>query len=176
MITFDHAEGSAADLPESARVRDLKRRIDFEAAVASERTDEHVALQVESFAAPASVASWQLRRGVDTLGQGEVLVNMRFTQGEQLVTARFTLFAPAERLRVARTLIDRADAVTTVEIGDLRGPRELGTLSLAHEAGGTVYWIYRNVYAEVIVYRTQVDKFAVARDMQAQFEAALQRR
>ena len=168
------AGASGADI-DSPRVRDLKRRVDFDAAVAAERTDEHVQLDVAQFKTPAPVAGWDERRQIDALAEGQTQLNMRFTRGDELVTARLLLFPPQERQGVAEGLIRRANAVTTVELSDTRGPRELGTLALTPSSGSTVYWIYRNVLATVIVHRTQVDKFAVARDMQAQFEAALHR-
>lgn len=174
MSAFTHpADGAAA----SPRVIELKRRIDYDAAVAGERSDEFVDLDLTRLAVPTALAKWEADRQVDVISDSETLLDLRLKHDQQVVTMRVSLFSAATpRHRVAERLIARADAVTTVHISDVRGPRDLGTLSLTPGSGGTVYWVYRNVYAEVIVFQSPVDKLAVARDMQAQFEAALRRR
>lgn len=162
--------GASGDPP---RVMALKQRVGYEAALATERSGEHVALDLKLFPVPATLRDWALVREVDSISDTEVELSMRFTQGPGVVSVSLTVFHPQERKLVAAKLIDRANAVTRAEVTDTRGPKELGSLSLTPGSGGTVYWIFRNVFAEVVVYRAEVDKLDVARSIQHHLEASL---
>lgn len=156
-----------------ARVIALKQRVGYEAAMATERSGEHVALDLKRFPVPDALRDWALDREVDKISDTEVELSMRFTRGPGVVTVSITAFPPPERGLVAKKLIDRANAVTRATITDTRGPKDLGTLSLTPGSGGTVYWIFRNIYAEVVVYKAEVDKLDVARSIQRHLEAAV---
>lgn len=158
---------------DAPRVVALKQRIGYDAALATERTDEQVALDLHSLPVPDALSDWALERQVDKIADDEAELQMRFKRGDGVVTIKLTLFAPRERQRVASKLINRANAVTRAEITLTRGPVDLGTLSLTRESGGNVYWIFRNVYAEVVVYRASVDKLLVARSVQHHLQASL---
>ncbi len=170
------AESSGSN--ESARVSVLKQQIGFDAALATERSGEYVALSLDTLSAPENLLGWPLERETVPLSATETMLRMRFARGDARITVRITAFAPQERQRVAARLIERADAVTHAQITDTRGPKDLGTLSLtpatspAASATQSVYWIYRNIYAEVVVSKAPLDAIEVARAVQRQFVAA----
>lgn len=155
------------------RVVELKQRVGYDAALATERSDEQVVVDPQRFPVPAPLDGWRVAREVDPLDHGRVLLRLRCTQGDAIVTVKLLLHPAAERQRVAEHLIERANAVTTVAVTDTRGPAELGTLSLVPASGSVVYWIFRNVYAEVTVARSTVDKFEIARHVHAALVAAV---
>ncbi len=166
------AESSGSN--DSARVSVLKQQIGYDTALALERSGEYVALALDTLPAPENLLDWPLERETVQLSATETMLRMRFARGDARITVRITAFAPQERQRVAARLIERADAVTHAQITDTRGPKDLGTLSLVPAASATqsVYWIYRNLYAEVVVSKAPLDAIAVARAVQRQFVAA----
>jgi hypothetical protein len=168
------AGGSGAG--EHPRVAALKQRVGYEAALATERAGEHVALDPRDVAPPAVLQGWALDRQVDVLRTGETELAMRFTRGAGVVSVNMSFFPPQERQRVADKLIGRANAVTHTDITDTRGPADLGTLSLTPGTNDTVYWIYRNVFAEVVVFQSDLDKLVVARAIQQQLQGAVRQR
>jgi hypothetical protein len=126
---------------------------------------------------PAALREWALEREVDLIHDGEVaLLRLRFTRGEGIVSITVMVFPGPERGRVAEHLLATADAVTTVELSDVRGPEDLGTLSLLRGSGDTLYWMFRNVFAEVVVYRADVDAVELAREVQRHLEASVRPR
>lgn len=169
--------GGGADF-ESPRVLALKQRVGFDAAVASERLDEYVAITLKDFTAPDRLRDWSLDRELVPADGAELALRLRFTRAEGRVTVRAFVYPAAERGAVARRLLERADAVTTIDITDTKGPADLGTLALTGEngAGELVYWMYRNVYAEVATHRTDVSALEVARSLQAVFQKCLRAR
>lgn len=172
MTTALTATASADPSADTPRVLALKRSVGYDAALAQERTDEHVAMDWPVFPAPDSLQAWTLERDITQISEGEQMLRMRFTQGDARITIRISAFAAQERARVADKLIQRADAVTSAHISDTRGPSELGTLSLVPAATTTrvVYWIFRNIYSEVTVSQAPLDAIDIALWIQGQFK------
>ncbi|MGB0128045.1 MAG: hypothetical protein WBP72_10430 [Rhodocyclaceae bacterium] len=163
---------------ESPRVLDLKRRVGFDAALAAEKKTGHVAMDWERFPVPDVLREWAFERELDRLSDAESLLTMTFKRGESKVTIEVSVFAPSERTHVAVRLLERANAVTTVALSDERGPKDLGTLALVPKAPtapvaesfSVVYWIFRNVFAEVSAFKTPLSAIDIARWVQRQFE------
>lgn len=172
LMTNSAYPSSTAPAP---RLLAFKQRIGFDAAVAAERADQYVSLALDAIPAPPVLQSWTAKRNTVRLSESESGVVMVFEHDGARVTVRLSVFQPGDRTSPSQRLIDKADAVSTMDITDERGPADLGTLSVVPRGGDAslVYWMFRNVYSEVVTYKTPIAALEVARWLQQHYERNL---
>lgn len=163
--------GSFYDPLKSPRLIAFKKTIDYENALAMERRDQQVVVDWDSLQPPPELDGWTLERSSNVDTDGTRYFRFDFTRQDEQVNISVDVFDPRNN-RAGESLLLKADAVTTMTITDIRGPRDLGTLSLMSSAKSVdlVYWIYRNVFTEVSTYKTNVSAMAIARWLQKLME------
>jgi len=155
----------------SPRLVEFKRTVGYENALATERRDQQVIVNWDSFPTPPELDGWNLERSSSVNDDGTRYIRFNFTRKDEQVNVSVDIFNPRNN-KAGESLLLKADAVTTMTITDIRGPSELGTLSLMSSVkpADLVYWIYRNVFVEVSTYKTNVPALSVARWLQHQIE------
>lgn len=155
----------------SPRLVEFKRTIGYESALAMERRDQQVIVNWDSFPTPPELNNWNIEKNSSLNGDGTRYIRFNFTRKDEQVNVSIDIF-DSRNNKAGESLLLKADAVTTMAITDIRGPRELGTLSLISSTKPTdlVYWIYRNVFVEVNTYKTNVSALSIASWLQKQLE------
>lgn len=163
--------GSFYDPLTSPRLLEFKRVIGYENALAAERRDQQVIANWDNFPTPPELDGWNLEKSSRLNESGTRYLRLSFTRKNEQVSVSIDIYDPRNN-RAGESLLLKADAVTTMTITDIRGPKELGTLSVISSAKPTdlVYWIYRNVFVEVSTYKTNVSALSIASWLQKQMK------
>lgn len=163
--------GNFYDPLTSPRLVEFKRTIGYENALAMERIDQEIIVNWDNFPTPPDLEGWNLEKSSNLKDDGTRYLRLSFTQKDAQVSISVDVYDPRNN-KAGESLLLKANAVTTMAITDTRGPRDLGTLSLISSAKPTdlVYWIYRNVFAEVSTYKTNVSALSIARWLQKQMD------
>jgi len=169
---FSFVSASPTDPLESPRVQELKSRVGFDAAIRGEPINEQVSIVWDNFSVPPTLRAWAVKREIDHPTAAETLVTFVFRNAKSKITIEISIFENSQNSLAARRLLERANAVTTLDLSDIRGPHELGTLSLIPQVSysPTVYWVFRNIFAEITVHQSQLDPIEIARAVQVEFE------
>lgn len=155
--------------PAAPRIASFKERIDFDRKISHENALEHVILDLEAMGTPPQLRSWSKTTGDSMTESGIHYIDMEFELGEQRVSIVLSVYDP-RRNSAGENLLNKANAVNTMTINDVPGPADLGTVSLRSPETPPylVYWIFRNVLAEVTVYKTSISSIDIARWFQAE--------
>ncbi len=165
------APGKPYDPMQSQRLIEFRKTIGFDAARAQETRVAQVLLDWEGLRSPPELEDWNRRVDVSKDEEGGMTVSIDFSKNDEQVNLSIQVFDPRTN-RAPESLLIKADSVTSMNIPYLRGPHDLGTLSLISPSQPTrrVFWFFHNVHAEVSVYKTAVPALTVARWLQRQLE------
>lgn len=168
--TFAAPAGSYDPL-RAPRLIEFRKKIGYESALAKEKKNEQVVVNWDNIPVPPELDGWTLNRGTSVDPEGTHHIRLDFARQAEQVYISVDVFDPKNN-RAADNLLLKADAVTTMTITDIRGPEDLGTLSLMSSSKSVdlVYWVYRNALAEVSTYGTDVPALTIARWLQKQME------
>ncbi|WND80379.1 hypothetical protein [Lysobacter capsici] len=155
--------------PDDPRIASFKERIDFDRKIGYENASEHVVIDPAAMDTPPQLRSWSKSTRDSMTESGMRYIRMLFELGEQGVRIVVRVYDP-RRNSAGEDLLNKADAVNTMTINDVPGPADLGTVSLRspETPPWQVYWIFRNVFAEVTVYKTSISSIDIARLIQAE--------
>ena len=155
--------------PPHPRIASFKERIDFDRKIGYENASEHVVLDPAAMDSPPQLRSWSKTVRDSMTASGVHYISTTFELGEQQVRIVLSVYDPRRNL-AAEDLLNKANAVNTMTINDVPGPADLGTVSLRSPETPPylVYWIFRNVLAEVTVYKTSISSIDIARWIQAE--------
>ncbi|QSI33701.1 hypothetical protein GNX71_30705 [Variovorax sp. RKNM96] len=151
------------------RVISLKKKINYDEKVARESASEQVVLDLTSVDPPPQLQGWtkKIRDSMDA--ENVRVVRLEFLKNEEQVRITLKIFDPKNNFSGDNFLL-RANAVSTVEINDVPGPADLGSISLMspETPPELVYWKFRNVLAEVSVFKTSASSLAIAKWIQGE--------
>lgn len=155
--------------PADPRIASFKERIDFDRKMGYENASEHVVLDPAAMDTPPQLRSWSRTVRDSMTASGVRYIGMAFELGEQRVRIVLDVYDPRRNL-AGEDVLNKANAVNTMTINDVPGPADLGTVSLRSQETPPyrVYWIFRNVLAEVTVYKTSISSIDIARWIQAE--------
>lgn len=155
--------------PADPRIASFKERIDFDRKMGYENASEHVVLDPAAMDTPPQLRSWPKTVRDSMTASGVHYIGTTFELGEQRVRIVLYVYDPRRNL-AGEDLLNKANAVNTMTINDVPGPADLGTVSLRSPETPPylVYWIFRNVLAEVTVYKTSISSIDIARWFQAE--------
>lgn len=163
--------GNVYDPMQSRRLIEFRKTIGFDAALAKERRDAQVLVDWNGLQSPPELKGWNRRIDVTAGEGGEQFISIDFTRNEEQVNLNIEVFNP-KRNKAPESLLIKADSVTAMKIPYVKGPHDLGTLSLTSpsQPPRRVFWFFHNVLAEVSTYKTDVSAMTVARWLQQQMQ------
>ncbi|WP_307651316.1 hypothetical protein [Variovorax boronicumulans] len=164
-----HATDEMARSLNHPRVISLKKKINYDEKVARESASEQVVLDLASIDSPPQLQGWT-QKIRDSMNAEDVrVVRMEFLKNEEQVRITLKIYDPKNNFSGDYFLL-KADAVSTAEINDVPGPADLGSVSLMSPGTppGLVYWKFRNVLAEVSVFKTSASSLAIAKWIQGE--------
>lgn len=171
MTTSFNTNGNSFDPLQSPRLIAFKNKIAFDSAMLKENKNEHIDMDWAKLPTPPGLDAWKLQFERNTGTDNSLNINLDYTNNEEQINITIKVFNPKEN-KVSDYFLIKADSVSTMNITDLRGPPDLGTISLvsANTPSTLVYWIYRNVFAEVSTYKTNVSALNIANWLQQQIK------
>jgi hypothetical protein len=155
----------------------FKQRIDFDGAMRTEAPGRLVLVTwPDILSAPGIVqGGWSIvANTTKSIAGGAERKWVLRRGGEEVDVVAFV--SPTEVEPARQFFLSEASNTMMPEVPYERGPRDLGTLSAAsapHPTRGSLLWLFRNVCTEAKRFDTQVDILAIARWLQARYEAAL---
>jgi hypothetical protein len=155
----------------------FKQRIDFDGAMRTEILGRMVVVTwPDMLSAPGiGQGGWSIAATTTKSIAGGVERKWVLRKGAEEVDV--IAFVSSTAVEPARQFfLSQASNTMMPEVPLERGPTHLGTLSAAsqpHPAMGSLLWVFRNICTGIKRFDTQLDILAIARWLQARYEAAL---
>lgn len=136
----------------SPRLLKFKSSIGFDQSLAAEKKNEIVDVDWMKLPTPPALHGWkEITRELNPeRANGSRSFSWQFEKENQLLTITVEVFSATKNEASTQFLL-HADASTMMELPWVRGPSTLGTIAAMSKLTppSTVFWIYRNVFAEV---------------------------
>ena len=164
----------AFDPLQTPRLLSFKKKINFESAVAKEKS-EYVALDWSKIKLPADLSAWKMTSNEVTSNDDRHRIEAKFEHGANRAGIYIYVFKSDGKQKAANSFLLKADNTTMMEIFYVPSPIPVGTISIVDniKAPADGLFLFHNVYTEISTSGKDDSLFRFAKWLQNEYEKNL---